>query len=197
MDPAPNADITNLLLAIREEPSRSTELADRLYHRAYPHLYDIARRAMSTERSDHTLQPTALVNEAFLQLVDQKCTDWRSRSHFLSIAARIMRRILVDYARARGRAKRGGNWQRVTLHDELSKAELSPLDVLALDDTLNRLALLHERMARVVELRVFAGMTMTEVAHVLDVSKRTADGDWSFARRWLARELAGEPGGLA
>lgn len=179
-------------MAMRDDPARAEELSESLYQHTYPHLHNLARRLMGAERGDHTLQPTALVNEAYLRLVDGKRVDWEGRSHFFCIAARIMRRVLIDHARARARAKRGGKWCQVTLHEQLHQRDFDALDLLVLEDTLKQLEGRHPRMARVVELRVFGGMTMKEIAHVLGVSKRTADEDWSFARRWLARELANE-----
>jgi RNA polymerase sigma factor (TIGR02999 family) len=144
---------------------------------------------MRRERPNHTLQPTALVGEAFLRLVDQTRIDWQDRAHFLGIAARVMRQVLVDHARERGAAKRGGDVQRVTLDDYAGQENPAPLDVLILNDALDRLAAIDPRGARVVELRVFGGLTVEEVAALLDVSKRTVDNDWSVARMWLAREL--------
>lgn len=194
---APSTDpgITGILVAMRDEPARREELAESLYRHTYPHLRELAGRLMASERGDHTLQPTALVNEAYLRLVDSDRVDWEGRSHFFCIAARIMRRILIDHARGRARAKRGGEWRRVTLHDQLHRRDFDALELLVLEDTLQELERRHPRMARVVELRVFGGMTMKEIAHVLGVSKRTVDEDWSFARRWLAREFANEEQG--
>ncbi len=145
---------------------------------------------MRRERPDHTLRPTALVHEAYLRLVDASpASPWENRAHFFGIAARAMRQILVDHARERSALKRGGGLQRITLDEPLAAADALDLDILAVHDALDKLAVLDERMARGVELRVFAGLTMTEVAEVLGVSKRTADGDWSVARKWLAKEL--------
>jgi len=177
---------------MRDDPARSEELAESLYRHTYPHLHELAQRLMVSERNGHTLQPTALVNEAYLRLVDGERVDWEGRNHFFCIAARVMRRILIDHARAKARAKRGGEWRRVTLGDHLHRRDYDALELLVLEDTLQQLEARHPRMAKVVELRVFGGMTMKEIAQALGVSKRTADEDWSFARRWLARELSSE-----
>jgi RNA polymerase sigma-70 factor (ECF subfamily) len=192
VDHAADPAITGILIAMREEPERSGELSERLYRHVYPHLHNLAHKMMANEREGHTLQPTALVNDAFLRLVEQERVRWAERQHFFRIAARIMRRILIDHARACGRRKRGGGWRRVTLDTAISEDGFDPVDLVALDDALNRLEARHPRMARVVELRVFGGLTMSEVAGVLGVSKRTADGDWSFALRWLSREFLPE-----
>ena len=148
---------------------------------------------LGRERSDHTLQPTALVHEAYLKLADQDRVNWRGRTHFFAVGAQIMRRLLVDHARRRGRVKRGGEWQRVTLGHgaaPLLGRELDRDELLALDLALQKLARLDERQARIVELRFFAGLEVAEVAEILGVSKRTIEGNWTHARAWLKRELA-------
>jgi RNA polymerase sigma factor (TIGR02999 family) len=142
-----------------------------------------------------TLQPTALVHEAYVRLVDQSQADWRGRTHFVAVASKVMRNLLIDHARARAADKRGGGWQPVTLADEAVGAkELDPDQVLALDQALERLADHDERQARVVELRFFGGLKVGEVAEVLGVSKRTAEGLWTHARAWLLRELSRRDG---
>ena len=162
-----------------------------------PLVYDDLRRRaalyMRRERLGHTLQPTALVHEAYLKLVDQSRVDWRGRTHFFAVGANVMRRLLIDYARGRGREKRGGGLQRVTLADSLPSSKETDLDLeqlSSLNDALEELARLDERQANIVELRFFAGLKMEEVAHVLGVSKRTAESDWMHARAWLKRELS-------
>ena len=165
--------------------------ASNLYAIIYPELRAIARRLMAGQRSGHTLQPTALVNEAYLKLVGAADLDWQGRSHFRRIAAKAMRQILVNYARDRAAAKRGGGWQRVTVSDVPAGDADRYLDVLALDHALEKLADRSARMAEVVELRVFAGMTAQEAAHALGVSKRTVDNDLRLARLWLTDELGG------
>ncbi len=147
---------------------------------------------MREERPDHTLQPTALVNEAYCRLVDQKRMGWQNRAHFFGVAARAMRQILVDHLRKRNAAKRGGGLYRITLDDRLGVGCDRDMKVFELDEALTRLAGMDERMAKVVELRVFGGMTVEEVAHILGVSMRTVQNDWRVARMWLSREFTGE-----
>jgi RNA polymerase sigma factor (TIGR02999 family) len=161
-----------------------------------PLVYDELRRRaafyMSRERSGHTLQPTALVHEAYLKLVDQSRVNWRGRTHFFAIGAGAMRRILIDYARGHGREKRGGDWQRVTLSEPLQSKEsgLDMDELLMLEEALEKLARIDQREAKIVELRFFAGLKVNEVAEVLGVSKRTVEDDWVHARAWLNRELS-------
>jgi RNA polymerase sigma factor (TIGR02999 family) len=171
---------------------RSAE-AERLFVMVYDELRGIAARIMSRERAGHTLQPTALVNEAYLKLVDQESLRWNDRAHFLSIAARAMRQILVDHARRHGAEKRGGEWQRVTLDQEVAIDPGAEVELLDLHQALETLAGLDARAARVAELRLFGGLSVPEVAHVLGVSARTVDGDWAMARMWLSREMEGGP----
>lgn len=159
----------------------------------YEELRRLARGFMARESRDHTLQPTALVNEAYLRLVDQSRVDWRGRSHFRAVGARVMRRILIDHARRRGGLKRGGDLQRVTLGDSIlspSDPDVDLPELLALNDALDELARLDERQARVVELRFFGGMTTVEIAETLGVSERTVADDWKHGRAWLKRELS-------
>jgi RNA polymerase sigma-70 factor (ECF subfamily) len=146
---------------------------------------------MNRERAGHSLQATALVNEAYMRLVDARRVGWKDRSHFLAMAATMMRRVLVDHARARLFQKRGGGAQRVTLVDGLAGSDERPHDVVALDDALEALARLDERKTRVVELRFFGGLTVEETAHVLGVSSDTVTRDWKLAKAWLTRELTG------
>lgn len=162
---------------------------DRLIPLVYDELYRLARRYMRQERPDHTLQPTALVNEAYLRLIDVNRIEWRNRTHFLALAAQTMRRILVESARNRGRQKRGSGAVRESIDDigELPGSE--GRDVLALNDALNELAAFDERMSQVVELRFFGGLTVDETADVLDVSPETVMRDWKTAKAWLVREL--------
>jgi RNA polymerase sigma-70 factor, ECF subfamily len=153
-------------------------------------LQRIARHCMRGERAHHSLQATALVHEAYLRLVDAQHMNWQNRAHFLAMAARLMRRILVDVARARRYQKRGGDPLRVSLGDALVTSEKSQ-DLVALDEALQTLAKLHERKSRVVELRFFGGLSVEETAAVLDVSPQTVMRDWKLARAWLRRELGG------
>ncbi len=165
---------------------------EELFELLYPELRRMAGKFMAEERKNHTLQPTALVHEAYLRLVDQNQIGWRGRGHFFAVGARVMRHILVDHARAHGRAKRGGAWRRVTLSDAIPAMEggLKQDQLLAVDQALERLAALDQREAHVVELRFFAGLTVSEIADLLGVSKRTIEADWTHARAWLLRELA-------
>jgi RNA polymerase sigma-70 factor (ECF subfamily) len=157
----------------------------------YDELRRIASRHMRREGEGHTLQPTALVNEAYLKLVDQTRTEWESRTHFLCVASAAMRRILIDHARGRLRKKRGAEFRRVDIDDVLERAAASDADLLDLHEALERLAALDERQARVVELRFFGGLSVDEVAAALDVSRRTVEGEWTHAKAWLGRELRG------
>ncbi len=164
--------------------------AARLFPVVYAELRYLAVACLRGQRSSHTLQPTALVHEAYLKLVDQNEAAWNDRAHFCAVAARAMRQVLIDHARGRSAAKRGGGWRRVTLEAATDGAGASPLDLLALDEALDQLGAVDERQARIVELRFFAGLTIDEVAEVLDLSPRTVDLDWKMAKAWLSRALA-------
>lgn len=155
----------------------------------YDELRKVAAAHLAQERVNHTLQPTALVHEAYLKLVNQSRVQWKDRAHFLAIAAMVIRRILIDHARQKQAGKRGSG-KRLTLQLTADVSTTSDeLDLVELEDTLNRLAQLNERQAKVVELRYFGGLDVDETAEVLGVSPRTVKGDWRFARVWLAREL--------
>lgn len=183
------SEVTRLL---RE--ADSSEAEDRLYHLVYDELRAIAANRLAAERPDHTLTPTALVHEAYVRLVDQDRVEWRGRAQFFAVAARMMRRILVDHARWRQAVRRGGDRVRVTL-DEASGVESEQIhDLLTLHDALERLSALDERQASVVELRFFGGLTVKETAHALDVSGSTVKRDWVFAQAWLQVELSDENG---
>jgi RNA polymerase sigma-70 factor (ECF subfamily) len=155
-------------------------------------LHQIARRCMAGERVGHSLQATALVNEAYVRLVDGTVVEWHDRAHFLAVAARIMRRILVDYARARGARKRGGGDARVTFDEALVVTAGARENFVALDDALEALAKFDERKSRVVELRFFGGLSVEETAAVLKVSVDTVMRDWRLAKAWLQVEMRGE-----
>jgi RNA polymerase sigma factor (TIGR02999 family) len=155
-------------------------------------LRRLARIYMKRERREHTLQPTALVNEVFVKLVDAANIRWQDRAHFFGISARLMRRVLVDHARARGYQKRGGDMKRITLDGRDFAAADSPVDLLALDRALDGLTAVDERKARVVEMRFFAGLTVEETAAALDVSIDTVKRDWRIAKLWLLNFLEGE-----
>ncbi len=186
MDISDRADVTQIL-------KRASDGDDSAINRLMPLVYDelraLAESYLKQERPDHTLQATALVHEAYLRLIDQRDVEWQNRAHFFAVAAQAIRRILVDHARGHQRAKRGGDRQRVRLDEDMSLLEGSSLDLLALDEALGRLASLHERQARIVELRFFGGLSLKDMAAFLGVSPRTVDGDWSMARAWLRREL--------
>jgi RNA polymerase sigma-70 factor (ECF subfamily) len=171
-----------------------TEGDDSALQELLPLVYDelrrLARRQMAGEREGHVLQATALVNEAFLRLVDIHHIHWRNRTHFFAMAARLMRRILVEHARARAFQKRGGGAPHVTLNENVAAPSYPPQDLVALDDALKALAVDHDRKARVVELRYFGGLSVEETASALDVSPETVMRDWKFAKNWLLRELS-------
>lgn len=170
-----------------------TGAAERLLELIYPELHRIAERQMRRERAGHTLQPTALVHEAYLKLVDQSHVDWRNRAHFLGVAAQAMRRLLVDHARGRDRDKRGGGATLLELDSAAGESGLAvparSVDLLALDQALERLAALDAVQARLVELRFFGGLSIEEAAEALGVSTATAGRDFRSARAFLAREL--------
>jgi RNA polymerase sigma factor (TIGR02999 family) len=168
---------------------------DRIVPAVYDELRAIAHRQLRAERDGHTLGTTALVHEAYLRLVDQRRADWQDRSHFFAVAARVMRRVLVDHARRRGAAKRGGPHHAVTLDRQDAAIDDRAELIVAMDEALDRLAVLDERQARVVEFRFFAGFTEEETADLLGVSARTVRNDWVKARGWLFRELRESPPG--
>jgi len=145
---------------------------------------------MAGERPDHVLQATALVNEAYVRLVDVRRVQWQDRAHFFAMAARVMRRVLVDFARARKNQKRGGALHRVTFDDNLQASTGTPEDVIAIDEALRSLAAQYERKSQVVELRFFGGLSVEETAEVLKISQETVMRDWKFAKNWLMRELS-------
>jgi RNA polymerase sigma-70 factor, ECF subfamily len=163
---------------------------DRLMPLVEAELHRLAHSYMRREDPAHTLQTSALVNEAYLRLIDQRNTNWQNRAHFFGIAAQIMRRILLNHARDRTRVKRGGNAIQVSLSDVAIMSSEKSAEVLALDEALQRLEKIDERKARVVELRHFGGLTVDETSEVLKVSTITVIRDWNMARAWLARELS-------
>lgn len=182
-------DLTHLLVAARDGDSRA---ADRLLPQVYGELRILAETMLRQERPDHTLQATALVHEAYLKLVDQTRAQWRDRAHFFAVAAQALRRILVDHARARDRKKRGHGRVRVPLQDDLAVFYERQVDLCALDEALRHLEAKHPEHARIVEMRFFAGLTVDEVASVLDVTARTVAYKWRFARAWLRQALSEE-----
>ena len=164
---------------------------DELYPLVYNELHRLARRYMSRERKGHTLQTTALINEAYVRLVDQKNVHWANRSHFFAISAQIMRRILIDHARRHAYAKRGGGAQQVSLEEVALVARDLGSDLVRLDEALQTLAKMDARRCHVVELRYFGGLSNEEIAGVLKVSENTVTRDWNLARAWLYQQLTG------
>ena len=180
--------ITRLLVGWTEGDQAALEQLTPL---VYAELRRLARCQMARERPGRTLQATALVNEAYLRLVDGRQVRWQDRAHFFAMAARLMRRILVDFARARGSQKRGGERVKVTLSDAFIPSSQRPENLVALDDALEFLARFDARRSRVVELRFFGGLSVVETASVLKVSSETVMRDWNLAKAWLLRELGG------
>lgn len=188
----PQSDATELLLAWGNGDESAF---DKLVPLVYQEMRVLAQRYMRRERTDHTLQATALVNEAYVRLVDVNRIQWQNRSHFLAVAAQTMRRILVDFARQRHRQKRGGDVMRVTIDDAHDIAQEKGADVVALSDALSALATFDPRMSQVVELRFFGGLSVQETADVLRVSSETVMRDWKTAKAWLLRELSDSKSG--
>ena len=184
----PLPDVTGLLLAWR---AGDEEALLRLVPAIERELHRIAERCMAGERAGHSLQATALVNEAYIRLIDVRQMDWQNRAHFLAMAARVMRRILVDSARARRYQKRGGSDVRITFDEGLAVAGNTSPDLVALDDALHALAKMDERRSQIIELRFFGGLTVEETAVVLKVAPDTVMRDSRLAKAWLARELSG------
>jgi len=182
-------DVTALL----GDWSRGSQAAlNQLLPLVYAELHQVAARQLRNERRDHTLQPTALVNEVFIRLVDQRQVDWQNRAHFFGVAAQVMRRVLVDHARRHRASKRGDGVRCVSIDEAQEVASPDGMPVLALDQALDRLEKVDADLARIVELRAFGGLTIEEAAHVLSVSPSTAKRDWRTAKAWLNRELGSE-----
>lgn len=173
---------------VRREPNAANELLPLVYRE----LRALAAKKLRGEPPGASLCPTSLVHEAYLKLVDQTRVDWRGRAHFMGVAATIMRRTVIEHARGRARQKRGGGWRRITLNEAIAITTKPDVDLLEIDEALTRLAATYPREARVVELRVFAGMTIDETAEALGISPRAVDGDWAMAKAWLRRELRKE-----
>jgi RNA polymerase sigma-70 factor, ECF subfamily len=184
--PAPG-EVTQILHELQNGDPTAEE---RLIPHVYGELRRLASHYMRRERSDHTLQATALVHEAYLKLIDQHEVNWQGRAHFLGIAAQLMRRILVDHARSHHAVKRGGEQQRIPLDDVIIFSESKSSELIALDEALSRLAQIDARQSRIVELRFFAGLSVEETAEVLSISPKTVKRDWSVARAWLHREIS-------
>lgn len=181
----PDGQVTVLLKAMKGGDSSA---ADRLFPLVYQELHRLAESYMHRERKDHTLQPTALINEAYLRLAREDI-DWQNHEHFIGVAANVMRRVLVDHARARNAAMRGGGLVRVELEDNVAVSQERSEEVLLLDDALTRLEALNPRQARVVELRYFGGLSIEQVASILGVAPRSVKRDWALARIWLFNEI--------
>ena len=185
----PGSDITQLLRAWNEGDESALE---KLMPIVYGELHRMARQYMARESPDHTLQTSALVNEAYLRLVDAAQANWQNRVHFFAVSAQAMRRILVDWARSRQALKRGGDVRPLRLDDALAVTQQQPVDLVALDDALKALAVLDPRKSQVVELHFFGGLNLEETAEVLKVSSDTVLRDWKLAKSWLRCELSGE-----
>jgi len=178
--------ITRILEGLGEENSGA---AAELLPLVYTELHQMAEIAFHRQRRDHTLQPTALVHEVYVKLVDAADAKWKDRKHFFTLASKVMRQVLADYARGHLAEKRGRDWRRITLDQVDTPVATSSIDLVTLDEALARLTTLNERHAQIVELRFLAGLSIDEVAEVLDVSRRTVQLDWRAARAWLRREL--------
>jgi RNA polymerase sigma factor (TIGR02999 family) len=176
-------------IILKDWSAGNRQSADELLALVYDELRKIAAQYLRKERMDHTLQPTALVHEAYMRLVDLSNTNWQDRSHFYAVSANVMRHILVDHARARRAEKRGGAVQRVALEDAISLSTKDNVDLLAVDEALKELAKFDEQQCRIVELRFFGGLTIEETAHVLDISPATVKREWAVAKAWLRRKL--------
>ena len=184
--PPKSPEITQLLVAWGKGDQTAL---DQLIPAVHAELRRIAGAFMRRQNPGHTLQASALVNEAFLRLVDSNKVNWQSRTHFFAVSAQLMRRILVDAARRRNSLKRGGDRMRITLDDRVDVSDEAETDLVALDEALTRLASLNPRHSRIVELRYFGGLTEEQIAEALKISARTVRRDWSVARAWLYREL--------
>jgi RNA polymerase sigma factor (TIGR02999 family) len=187
MTPASPHGITQLLKAWG---NGEQEALEQLIPLIYSELHRLAHRYMEWERNAHTLQSTALVHEAYERLIDLKEVSWQNRAHFFGVSARLMRRVLVDYARSRRYSKRGGEWRQVPLNEAVAVFRDRRTDVVALDDALSTLAGIDPRKSRVVEMRFFGGLSIRETAEVLNVSPETVLRDWRLAKVWLLRELS-------
>lgn len=176
---------------LRDWGEGDQQALDKLMPLVYRELRRLAQHYLRGERSDHTLEPTALVHEAYLRLVDQRGVTWQNRAHFFGVAAQLIRRILVDYARRHRAAKRGGCVPKITLEQAVIGSEERAEDVVALDEALSRLATLDPRQGRIVELRYFSGLTLEQTAEVLGISPATVKREWSVARAWLYRQIRG------
>jgi len=187
----PSRSLHEITQLLAEWSDGNQTALDKLYPLVYDELHRMARRYMNREPKGHTLQTTALINEAYVRLVDQKHVHWANRAHFFAISAQIMRRILIDHARRHAYAKRGGGAEKISLDETAIVAKERAPDLLVLDEALNRLAEIDPRRGQVVELRYFGGLNNEEIAGVLKISENTVTRDWNMARAWLYQELSG------
>jgi|SRR5579875_132254 len=188
---APHVTDASVTLLLSQLSAGDRDAEARLIPQVYDELRRLAAGYMRRERADHTLQPTALVHEAYAHLVDRPNQHWENRAHFLATAAQVMRHLLVDHARARHAGKRGGVQHQITLDEGLATAEDRTVDILFVHQALERLTAFDPRQGRIVELHFFGGLTFDEIALVLGISERTVKREWSMARAWLRTELAG------
>ena len=186
ISPPPREHVTRILV---EWGTGDREAAQRLMPLVYDELRRLARHYLQNERRDHTLQATGLVHEAYLRLVDQTAASWRDRAHFYSVAAGVMRRVLVDHARSHRAGKRGGQLEKIELDENIALSPAKEINLVALDDALKDLAKLDSTQSQIVELRFFGGLTVEEVAEVLEISPRTVKREWRLARAWLRHQL--------
>jgi len=186
ISPPPREQVTQMLV---DWSKSDHEAPARLIPFVYDELRQLARQYLQRERPDHTLQATGLVHEAYLRLVDQSTTTWQNRAHFFGVAAQVMRRILVDYARAHRAEKRSGGWDKLAFDEALAPSMERNVDLIALDDALKDLLAFDPRQSQIVELRFFGGLTNEEIGELLDVSPRTVKREWRVAKAWLRREI--------
>jgi RNA polymerase sigma-70 factor (ECF subfamily) len=183
---------TDITLLLHAAASGQSESINALMAAIYDDMRRLAAHHMSWERKNHTLQPTAIVHEAYVRLIDQHNRNWKDRLHFFALASQMIRRILIDYARAAEAAKRGGDRTRISLDGHDVAGPERDIDLIALDEALNELARINEQQSKIVELRYFGGCTIEEVAELLQVGKRTVDRDWQAAKAWLLLRLEGD-----
>jgi RNA polymerase sigma factor (TIGR02999 family) len=179
-------------LILKDWSGGKRESADKLLSLVYDELRRIARQYLRKERADHTLQPTALVHEAYMKLIDISDVSWQDRAHFFAVASNVMRHILVDHARARAAEKRGGERERIALEDAVNLSDKADVDLLALDEAMRQLAEFDAQQSKIVELRFFGGLTIEETAHVIGISPATVKREWTMAKAWLFRRMKAE-----
>jgi RNA polymerase sigma factor (TIGR02999 family) len=184
-----SAEQREISLILRDWGEGRRDSANVLLALVYDELRRIARQYLRKERSDHTLQPTALVHEAYMKLIDISDVSWQDRAHFFAVASNVMRHILVDHARARATDKRGGEAQRIALEDAVKLSDAPDIDLLALDEAMKQLAEFDAQQSKIVELRFFGGLTIEETAHVLAISPATVKREWTMAKAWLFRRI--------